>query len=120
MHTVTLILSILTALLFMYIMYLETFATISPATRRVFSLSPEAIESKEFIVLMKNQGVYNGVLGVLLLIGCFVFPNREWVLLLHGAIILVAAYGALTSNPSIILKQGGLSILAVLSGLILS
>ena len=77
---------LLTAALFGYIIYLETFATTSPAAR-VFKPSQEQRSEPRFNVLMRNQGIYNGC-------------------------IAVAAYGALTSNKSILLKQGGLPILA--------
>ena len=81
------ILVLLTAALFGYIIYLETFATTSPAAARVFKLSQKQLSEPRFNVLMRNQGIYNGC-------------------------IAVAAYGALTSNKSILFKQGGLPILA--------
>lgn len=44
MSLITLILSVLVALEHFYIMYLETFATQSPATARIFGLPQEELE----------------------------------------------------------------------------
>ena len=44
------ILVLLTAALFGYIIYLETFATTSPATARVFKLSQEQLSEPRFNV----------------------------------------------------------------------
>ena len=102
MSILSTILVTLVAMLFFYIMYLETFATDS--------------ESTSLNTLFKNQGIYNGLLGVALLYGTFLSKNPvEIVAMLLIYIILVAIYGGLTSDKKIILKQGGLPILALLS-----
>ena len=59
------ILVLLTAALFGYIMYLETFATTSPAAR-VFKPSQEQRFEPRFNVLMRNQGSYNGCIAIML------------------------------------------------------
>lgn len=61
------ILGLLTAALFGYIMYLETLATTSPAIARVFKLSQEQLSEPRFNVLMRNQGIYNGCIALMLL-----------------------------------------------------
>ena len=115
MSIITTILTILVALLFFYIMYLETFATDSNSTSRVFNITKEEIKRPSLNVLFKNQGVYNGLLGVALLYGSFMSKNpKEIVGMLLVYIILVAIYGGLTSDKKIILKQGGLPILALI------
>ena len=88
MSILSTILVTLVAMLFFYIMYLETFATDSESTSRVFNIPQEELRKTSLNTLFKNQGVYNGLLAI---------------------------YGGLTSNKKIILKQGGLPILALLS-----
>lgn len=106
----------LVVMLFFYIMYLETFATDSESTSRVFNITQEKLRKTSLNTLFKNQGVYNGLLGVALLYGTFLSKNSvEIVTMLLIYIILVAIYGGLTSDKKIILKQGGLPILALLS-----
>lgn len=116
MNIISTILTVLVAVLFFYIMYLETFATDSDSTSRVFNISKEELKRPNLNILFKNQGIYNGLLGVALLYGTFISKNpKEIVGLLLVYIILVAIYGGLTSDKKIILKQGGLPILALLS-----
>ena len=116
MNIISIILTVLVAVLFFYIMYLETFATDSDSTSRVFNISKEELKRPSLNILFKNQGVYNGLLGVALLYGSFMSKNpKEIVGMLLVYIILVAIYGGLTSDKRIILKQGGLPILALIS-----
>lgn len=116
MSILSTILVTLVAMLFFYIMYLETFATDSESTSRVFNIPQEELRNAKLNTLFKNQGIYNGLLGVALLYGAFLSKNPvEIVAMLLIYIILVAIYGGLTSDKKIILKQGGLPILALLS-----
>ena len=116
MNIISTILTVLVAVLFFYIMYLETFATDSDSTSRVFNISKEELKRPNLNILFKNQGIYNGLLGVALLYGTFISKNpKEIVGLLLVYIILVAIYGGLTSDKKIILRQGGLPILALIS-----
>ena len=115
MNIITKILAVLVALEFLYIMYLETFATSSAKTSKVFSMSIEELQKKSVNTLFKNQGIYNGLLSVLILIAVFAFANKIAIILLMSYIILVALYGSITSNPKIILMQGGLAILTLVS-----
>ena len=111
----TLVLGTLVALEFFYIMYLETFATRSRTTARVFNMTEQELARDSVSVLFKNQGVYNGLIGVGLLYGLFVSQSIEIVTMLLIYIVLVALYGSITSNKKIILTQGGLAILTLLS-----
>ena len=116
MNIISIILTVLVAVLFFYIMYLETFSTDSDSTSRVFNIDKEELKRPNLNTLFKNQGVYNGLLGVALLYGSFISKNpKEIVGMLLVYIILVAIYGGLTSDKKIILKQGGLPILALIS-----
>ena len=116
MSVLSTVLVTLVAFLFFYIMYLETFATDSESTSRVFNIPQEELKKSSLNTLFKNQCVYNGLLGVALLYGAFLSKNPvEIVAMLLIYIILVAIYGGLTSDKKIILKQGGLPILALIS-----
>ena len=55
------------------------------------------------------------MIGVLILIAIFVVPSITWLILLLAYIILVALYGRLTSDKLILLKQGGLAILTLIT-----
>ncbi len=55
------------------------------------------------------------MIGVLILIAIFVVPSITWLVLLLAYIILVALYGSVTSDKIILLKQGGVAILTLIS-----
>ena len=105
MNTLTTVLAILVALEHLYIMFLETIATSSE------------LKSKTIATLLKNQGVYNGLIAVLLFVAVWQ-QDLLWTRLLLGYVILAALYGSLTSKPSIILKQGGLAIIGLICSFI--
>ena len=92
----------LVALEFLYIMYLET-----------FGMEIEELKRKSVNTLFRNQGIYNGLLAVLILLAVWVFASRTAVIILMCYIIAVALYGSVTSNPKIILMQGGLAIVTL-------
>ena len=116
MSIITILLNSLVALEFFYIMYLETFSTPSATTAKVFNLSQEELKRDSVTVLFKNQGVYNGLIAVGLLYATFMAnASLEISRLILIYIVLVALYGSLTSNKKIILTQGGLAILALVS-----
>ncbi|WED54504.1 DUF1304 domain-containing protein [Exiguobacterium profundum] len=120
MSTLTLVFGTLVAIEFFYIFYLETIATASSSTSRVFRLSKDELTRDSVSVLFKNQGVYNGLIGVGLLYGLYLSPNPvEIVTMILLYIILVALYGSITSDKKIILTQGGLAILTLISMVIL-
>lgn len=114
MSIITIVLAILVALEHFYIMYLEIFATQSKATARVFNMSEEELKRESVTSLFKNQGIYNGLIAVFLLYGIFT-ENISIVVIFLLNVILAAIYGSLTADKKIILKQGGLAILALLT-----
>ena len=114
MSIITIILAILVGLEFIYIMYLETLATNSNRTAKVFKLSSNDLQNPIVQTLFKNQGIYNGLITLLILVALLYQSTvaLEWLMIY---IIAVAIYGSFTSNPKIIFLQGGLPILTLLS-----
>lgn len=114
MSIITLILATLVALEHFYIMYLETFATQSDSTSRVFNMTKDELQRESVSKLFKNQGIYNGLIAVFMLYGVFT-ANATVVTIFLLNVVLAAAYGALTANKKIIFTQGGLAILALIT-----
>ncbi|MDU5816379.1 MAG: DUF1304 family protein, partial [Staphylococcus sp.] len=67
MHILSIILISLVAIEFLFIMYLETIATTSDRTSKVFGIPVSQLNNKNINTLLKNQGVYNGLIGLLLI-----------------------------------------------------
>ena len=115
MSLITKVLAVLVAAEFFFIFYLETVATASGRTSKVFGMDIEELKRSSVNTLFKNQGVYNGLLAVLILLAVFAFASKAAVICLMVYIVGVALYGSFTSNPKIILMQGGLAILTLVS-----
>lgn len=113
----TAVLALAVAAEFLFIFYLETIATTSAHTAKVFGMPQEELARDSVSTLFKNQGVYNALIS-LLIICALVFASSRALLALMLYIIAVAAYGAVSSNPKILPMQGGLAILCLLSILI--
>ena len=104
------------AVLFLYIMLLESFMTDSESTARVFKMSVRDLRGKNLNTLFKNQGIYNGLLGIALLYGTYrPGGNMELSVVILSIMFLVAVYGGLSSDKMIILKQGALPFLSLVS-----
>lgn len=114
MSIFTTILASIVALEHFYILYLETFATHSDSTSRVFGMEKAELERKSVTALFKNQGIYNGLIAVFLLYGIFT-GNLEIVTIFVLFVISAAGYGAISSSPKILLTQGGPAILTLIS-----
>lgn len=116
MNTIITILSVLVALEFFYIMYLETFATTSSNTGRVFNMTSDELQNKHVQTLFKNQGIYNGLIAVAVLYTLLFTPNHHNNLLaIMVYIILVGLYGSFSSGDKlIVLKQAGLAIIVAI------
>ncbi|OTN75835.1 hypothetical protein A5886_000911 [Enterococcus sp. 8G7_MSG3316] len=116
MRLLSIVLIILVAFEFFYIWYLETIMTKSDSTARVFHLKESDQTQPVVQTLFKNQGVYNGLIGIGLIYSVtFAQATLEIARLLLIGIILVAAYGSWTSDKKIILTQGGLAIIALIT-----
>ena len=116
MNFVTRGIALLTALEFFYIFYLETVIT---SSAKIFGMSEEELSRRSVQTLFKNQGVYNALLGVLLLLASFVFVSGTALTCLFLYIVAVAAYGSFTSSPKIIFMQGGLPMIGLVTLLLL-
>lgn len=112
MNSLTVILALLVAVEHLYIMFLETFVTTLRHTSNTFSIDVDELSNHHISTLLKNQGVYNGLLALLLAYAAF-SQDLLWSRLLLGYVILVALYGAWSSDPKILFKQGGLAVVAM-------
>ncbi len=113
MELIIKIMGILVALEFMFIMYLETFATTSQQTGKTFHMTKNDLTDSNVQLLLKNQGIYNGLIGMAILYAVFVSKNMSELLLgIMMYIILVALYGTISSkNISIFFKQSSLAVI---------
>lgn len=114
MNIIVTVLTVLVVLEFIVIFVLETVQTASQKTADTFGIPVEELAKPHLNSALKNQGVYNLCIAGLLVVGLVAGDN----LLVASAlamIVIVAAYGSLTVQPAIILKQGGLPILALIA-----
>lgn len=116
MDIVIKVLSTLVAIEFLFIMYLETLATSSDRTSKTFNFTKKELSSDKIKLLMKNQGIYNGLIGLVILYAAFISNNGQELLIINMIyIVLVALYGAyFSSNISIFFKQGTLALITLL------
>ena len=116
-NILTIIFSGLSAIEHIYILFLETIFTTSSRTSKTFKIEEEKLKDKNVSTLLKNLGVYNGLIAILIIISIFLSIFREdkdnilWLRFLLGYIILVAVYGGISSDVKIIPKQGGLAMI---------
>ncbi|MEC6748140.1 DUF1304 domain-containing protein [Marinilactibacillus sp. XAAS-LB27] len=116
MSILSTILTTVVALEFFYIFYIQTIKTTSSTTSRIFNMNQNELKQKSLNTLLKNQGVYNGLIGLGLLYSTFFSTaSLEITRLILIYIILVALYGSITSSRKIILTQGGPAIIALIS-----
>ena len=107
----------------LFIMVLEMFFTQTKLARNAFDLSKEYLQQKEAKVSMANQGLYNGFIGIGIIISRFILPfdARNMALYLFiGFVIIEALYGAVTANKKIILSQGLPAIIALIALLVVN
>lgn len=83
MSTLSFILTLFVAIEFLYILVLQTFLTTSKKTSQLFKIEQQVFQQDKLKTLMKNQGVYNGLLGILLLYGLFFLTTPESLLLAY-------------------------------------
>lgn len=112
MSIFTIVLAVLVAIECVYIMYLETINPVSEKTAKTFGIDMQVLKDANIQSLLKNQGVYNGLLALGILYS-LVVSNTSLLGAILIYIIAVAIYGGITVDKSIILKQGGVAILAL-------
>lgn len=106
------------ALEHLYIMILEMFFIDSKLAKRAFNLPKHLEGDRSVVVLFANQGLYNGFLAAGLIWGLILGLNSiGYMLQLFFVICVVVAaiFGGITSNKSIIVKQGFPAILALIT-----
>ena len=119
MDVTFMILATLVAVEHIYIMCLETIFTKSGTTARTFNMEVEELSRPSVSTLFKNQGVYNLLLAVLILIAVWVTNDLFWTRCFLLYVTLVAIYGGITSSPTIILKQGVPALVALIYSFVL-
>lgn len=99
-----------------FIMLLEMFFIKSSVARKTFNIDSKLLDRKEVGVMFANQGLYNGFLAAGLFWSFFVpeLISTQLRFFFLGCVIIAAIYGAITSNKNILVKQGGLAILAMI------
>ncbi|MFC6464360.1 DUF1304 domain-containing protein [Marinilactibacillus sp. GCM10026970] len=118
MSILSIVLTTVVALEFFYIFYIQTLTTTSSTTSRIFNIDHSELKQKSMNTLLKNQGVYNGLIGLGLLYSIFfATASLEMTRFILIYIILVALYGSITSSKKIILTQGGPAIIALITTL---
>ena len=117
MQIIAAILVSLVGLEHLLIMGLEMFA--SPQKQAaLFELSTNYTQQPEARVAMANQGVYNGMLGLLILISYWFLPSAYHLVitsLLLLFVIVVALYGGASASKKIWLMQMLPAILALIA-----
>lgn len=107
MNLIATILTVLVGIEHLGIMGLEMFA--SPRTQaQSFDLDAEFTRQAPVRVLLANQGIYNGMLGLSLIASCFLFAGSTRLavqLMLLVFVVVVALFGGWTATKKIWLLQ---------------
>lgn len=116
MQTILFILILGSALEQTFIMVLEMFFIQSEMAKKTFGTDPELLSQKQVQVMFANQGLYNGFLAAGLFWSLFSKAdlNDSLKFFFLACVIIAAIYGAFTANKKIIVKQGGIAIIAML------
>ncbi|MGY3742876.1 DUF1304 domain-containing protein [Leuconostoc inhae] len=99
------------------IMFIEIFG--SPKQQaKAFDLDESFVKIPATKSLLGNQGIYNGLLGVLIFGTMFLLDGPQQILMLEmemAFIIIAAIYGGLTATRKIILIQGLPAMIALIA-----
>ena len=116
MQILTLFLVALVALEHIGIAGLEMFAKPN-VQANAFDMSENFVKTKEAQVALSNQGIYNGLFGVLILLMILFFTGSTLkiiLILMMLYIIGVAVYGAFTATRKILYLQGLPALIALI------
>lgn len=98
------VLTVLVALLHVWILVLEMFLWTGPRGRRAFGLTPEFAQATR--VLAANQGLYNGFLAAGLFWGVWRgAAGLPIVVFFLGCVIVAGLFGAFTASRRILFVQ---------------
>lgn len=111
------IMMIILGLLHIAIMCLEMFS--KPETQaNSFDMPLEFVKQPEAQTALKNQGIYNGVLGIVILLSLVMVNGAASIAvseLLAGFVLVVGIYGGLTATRKIFLIQALPGLIALLA-----
>ena len=89
------------------IAFLEIFGN-SQLQAKSFDMNIKFLEQKPAKISIANQGIYNGLLGLLIILVWFIFPFN-WLLvvwqLLLGFVVIAGIFGGFTATKKIFLVQ---------------
>ncbi|CAJ1196259.1 DUF1304 domain-containing protein [Companilactobacillus nantensis] len=116
MQILTLFLVALVALEHIGIAGLEMFAK-PDVQANAFDMPVNFVKTKEAQTALSNQGIYNGMLGLLILMMILFFTGstlKMILILMMIYIIVVAVYGAVTATKKILYIQGLPALIALI------
>lgn len=115
----TFVLTAMVVIEFIFIFYLETIATTSALTAKVFGLTTSQLSDPTVQLLFRNQGIYNLAIAIILLYALFISRHKKDIItIMLIFIIVVAVYGGYSSDWMTLVKQGTLPLVALISLLI--
>ena len=107
LHTIGIIVTFLVGIEHIGIACLEIFGN-SKLQAKSFDMNINFVSQKPAKISMANQGIYNGLLGILIILVWFIFPFN-WLLvvwqLLLGFIVIAGIFGGFTATKKIFLVQ---------------
>ena len=107
----SMILILLVAAIHFYFLYLEMFAWEAPRTQKVFGNSPEL--ARDTVGMAANQGFYNGIVALGLLLGLFT-GNAGMIVYLLCAVIAAGIYAFWWGIRPALMVQSGPALLALI------
>ena len=99
--------AIAVGLIHLVIMYLEMSGN-TEVQAKAFDMPSAFVKEKNAQTALKNLGIYNGALGLLIIISTLIFSGQALsmiLLLLMGFILVVGIFGGLTVTKKIYLIQ---------------